>query len=134
VIFPEKGRRSVKNIVTNRWTSITVDCDDPARLAGFWSALLDKPLSDEHDGPGWATVGSRLDSEPRLTFQAVAEPKTGKVRIHLDVQVDDIDRGREQVMALGGRWTRERHDYDEGLVLVMQDPEGNEFCLVQYYD
>src|SRR3978361_1914207 len=114
----------------NRWTSITVDCHDPARLAGFWRALPDKRLSYEHDGPGGATVGSRLDSEPRLTFQAVAEPKAGKVRIHLDVQVDDIDTGREQGTALGGRGTRERHDYDEGVVLVMQDPEGHEFCLV----
>jgi predicted enzyme related to lactoylglutathione lyase len=124
----------VQEDVANRWTAITVDCHDPAGLAEFWSALLGKPLSNEHDGPGWATVGSRLDPEPRLTFQAVAEPKTAKVRIHLDVQVDDIDAGREQVGALGGRWTQERHDYDEGVVLVMQDPEGNEFCLVQYYD
>jgi hypothetical protein len=27
----------------------------------------------------------------------------------------------------------ERHDYDEGIVMVMADPEGNEFCLVQYF-
>ncbi|MGD0928524.1 MAG: hypothetical protein ABR926_25395 [Streptosporangiaceae bacterium] len=26
-----------------------------------------------------------------------------------------------------------RHDYDEGIVMVMHDPEGHEFCLVQYY-
>jgi predicted enzyme related to lactoylglutathione lyase len=120
--------------VANRWTSVTVDCTDPGRLAQFWSALLQRPVSDEHDGPGWATVGSRLDAQPRLTFQAVAEPKSAKVRLHLDVQVDDIDAGREQVRALGGRWTGERYDYDEGVVLVMQDPEGHEFCLVQYYD
>ncbi len=27
----------------------------------------------------------------------------------------------------------ERHDYDEGAVVVMADPEGHEFCHVQYY-
>jgi predicted enzyme related to lactoylglutathione lyase len=40
------------------------------------------------------------------------------------------------------RWSRasaggtgERHDYPgEGVVLVMTDPEGHEFCLVQYFD
>jgi hypothetical protein len=72
-------------------------------------------------------------SKPRLTFQAVPQPKDTKVRIHLDVQVEDIDAGREQVETLGGRWTGERHDYDEGVVLVMQDPGGNEFCLVQNF-
>jgi len=33
-----------------------------------------------------------------------------------------------------GRALVERHDYDDGIVLVMHDPENHEFCLVQYYD
>lgn len=120
--------------MANRWVGITIDCLDPARLASFWSALLDRPVSDEHDDPGWATVGSRLDDQPRLTFQAVPEPKSTKVRIHLDVHVADIDLGRARVEMLGGRWTGERHDYDDGVVTIMNDPEGHEFCLVQYYE
>jgi predicted enzyme related to lactoylglutathione lyase len=119
--------------MANRLSGITIDCADPASLAHFWSTLLGRPVSDEHDGPDWATVGSRLDETPRLTFQRVAEPKRGKVRLHLDVQVDDVDAGRAQVESLGGRWTGERHDYPgEGVVMVMADPEGHEFCIVQY--
>nr|WP_308369420.1 MULTISPECIES: VOC family protein [unclassified Streptomyces] len=57
----------------------------------------------------------------------------GLERLHLDVAVDEIDQGIAQVIALGGRFTGERHDYDEGVVVVMADPEGHEFCLVQYY-
>ncbi len=120
--------------MTNRLTGITIDCADPARLASFWSALLNRAMTGEHsDDAGWATVGSRLDDRPRLTFQRVAEPKATKVRIHLDVQVDDIGTGRRQVERLGGRWSGERHDYNEGVVMVMHDPEGHEFCLVQFY-
>ena len=117
----------------NRLAGVTIDCKDPARLASFWSELLERPVSDEHSGPGWATVGSRHDAQPRLTFQAVPEPKVVKVRLHLDVQVDDIDVGRMQVEKLGGQSTNERHDYPEGVVLVMTDPEGHEFCLVQHH-
>jgi predicted enzyme related to lactoylglutathione lyase len=120
--------------VANTLTSITIDCRDPARLALFWSALLNRPISNEHGSPQWATVGSRLDETPRVTFQRVPEPKTTKVRTHLDVQVDDIDQVRDQVKELGGTWTGQRHDYEEGVVLVMHDPEQNEFCLVQYFD
>jgi len=121
-------------MAANRLAGITIDCADPARLASFWSALLDIAATGEHgDDAGWATVGSRLDDQPRLTFQRVGEPKTGKVRIHLDIQVDDIGPAREQVESLGGCWSGERHDYDEGVVMIMQDPEGHEFCLVQYY-
>jgi len=118
----------------NRWTAVTIDCRDPARLASFWSALLGRPVTAEHgDDARWATVGSRSDLEPRLTFQRVAEPKTAKVRLYLDIQVADIDSGRQQVESLGGRWSGERHDYDEGIVIVMHDPEDHEFCLVQYF-
>ncbi|GGN11940.1 putative enzyme related to lactoylglutathione lyase [Actinoplanes campanulatus] len=55
------------------------------------------------------------------------------MRIHLDVTVDDIEEAMATVLALGGRSTGERHDYDEGVVVVMADPEDHEFCLVQYY-
>jgi hypothetical protein len=56
-------------VVANRWAGITIDCHDPARLASFWSALLGTPISDEHEDPDWATVGSRRGPQPRLTFQ-----------------------------------------------------------------
>jgi predicted enzyme related to lactoylglutathione lyase len=119
----------------NRLAGITIDCADPARLALFWSTLLGRPVTREHgDDARWATVGSRLDDHPRLTFQQVAEPKREKVRIHLDIQVDDVDAARARVESLGGSWSGERHDYDEGAVVVMHDPEQHEFCLVQYYD
>ena len=120
--------------MANRWTGVTIDCADPLRMSAFWATLLGIPPSNEHgDDPNWATVGSRSGQSPRLTFQRVPEPKSTKVRIHLDVQVDDIVAGREQVEALGGRWAGTRNDYDEGVVMVMLDPEGHEFCLVQYY-
>ncbi|MDZ7886627.1 MAG: VOC family protein [Mycobacterium sp.] len=121
--------------MTNRLVGITIDCADPARMASFWSRMLDIAETQEHGhDSGWATVGSRRDNQPRLTFQRVPEPKAGKTRIHLDIQVDSIDAGHRQVESLGGTWSGVRHDYDEGAVMVMQDPEGHEFCIVEYYD
>ena len=112
-------------------SGITIDCLDPGRLAAFWGALLGR--EEVPALPGWRQLGSRGDPATRINFQPVAEPKQGKTRIHLDVTVDDIDEGIRSVLRLGGRETGERHDYDEGVVVVMGDPEGNEFCLVQYY-
>ena len=121
--------------MVTRWFGVTIDCRDPLRLAEFWGTLLGIPASSEHgDDRNWATLGSRSGTSPRLAFQRVPEPKTIKVRIHLDVQVDDIDAGRRQVENLGGRWSGTRHDYDEGVVLVMLDPEDHEFCLVEYFE
>ncbi|QZT61755.1 VOC family protein [Mycolicibacterium austroafricanum] len=121
--------------MTSHWSGVTIDCIDPIRMAEFWGLLLGIESSNEHgDDPGWATLGSRSGPTPRLTFPRVPESKSTKVRIHLDVEVDDIDAGRQQVENLGGRWSGTRHDYDEGVVLVMLDPENHEFCLVQYFD
>ena len=83
---------------------------------------------------GLRQLGERGDAVPRINFQPVPEPKVGKARLHLDITVDDIDEAMRSVVDLGGRWTGERHDCDEGVVVVMADPESNEFCLVQYYD
>lgn len=117
--------------MTNRWGGVTIDCIDPRRVARFWSALLDRDEGPSE--PGWVYLGSRGDALPRLVFQPVPEPKRGKTRIHLDITVDDIAEATAQVVALGGSFTGERHDYDEGVVVVMTDPEGNEFCLAQHY-
>ncbi|MBF6169839.1 VOC family protein [Nocardia blacklockiae] len=115
----------------NRWIGVTVDCLDVERVAGFWSALLDRPPGPSQ--PGWVYLGTLDDPLPRIVFQPVTEAKKGKVRLHLDVAVEDIEQGMAQVVALGGRFTGERHDYEEGVVVVMADPEDHEFCLVQYY-
>jgi len=117
--------------MTNIVAGVTFDCVDPQRVAGFWSALLGREQGPSQDG--WVYLGHRCDPQPRLVFQPVPEAKAGKVRIHLDVSVPDIGEAIEFVTALGGHFTGERHDYDEGAVVVMADPEGHEFCLVQYY-
>lgn len=65
--------------MTNRLVGITIDCADPARLAAFRSAMLNTAETDEHgDDTGWATVGSRGEDQPRLTFQRVPERSRGQ--------------------------------------------------------
>ncbi|NEA42604.1 VOC family protein [Streptomyces sp. SID11385] len=117
--------------MANRWVGVTVDCVDVERVAAFWSTLLDRPRGPSM--PGWVYLGHVDDAQPRLVFQPVREPRRGKVRLHLDVAVDDIATGIAQVLALGGGATGERHEYEEGVVVIMTDPEGHEFCLAQFY-
>jgi predicted enzyme related to lactoylglutathione lyase len=107
--------------MANVWSAVTIDCLDPERVARFWSALLGREPGPSQEG--WVYLGERGDPEPQA----------GKVRIHLDITVDDIGEAMTTVINLGGRFTGERHDYDEGVVVVMADPEDHEFCLVQYY-
>lgn len=115
---------------TFRLHEVTIDCSDVASVSAFWAALFGTDLREPL--PGWQRLGPLTDGGPVVNFQPVAEPKQGKTRIHLDLLTDDLPAAVERVISLGGSETGERHVYDEGTVVVMADPEGHEFCLVQY--
>lgn len=56
------------------------------------------------------------------------------MRLHLDLQVDDLSGALARVQRLGGSTLDQVHEYDEGTVVVVADVEGNEFCLVRRID
>jgi predicted enzyme related to lactoylglutathione lyase len=100
---------------------VTVDAQDPERLAAFWGAVLGVG-AEERDGPYLPLA--RLPNGVSLMFQEVPEPKRVKDRLHVDVRTRDLGAAFERVLALGGR-----HLADVEWWRVMADPEGNEFCL-----
>ncbi|WP_033295247.1 VOC family protein [Amycolatopsis jejuensis] len=111
--------------------NITVDCADPWQLAKFWTEVTGRPVSDE-DQPGDEEVGIELESGVTLLFIAVPEPKAGKNRLHLclkpDVRrEDEVDR----LLALGATLHSDHRRADGSGWAVLQDPEGNEFCVLR---
>ena len=119
-----------------RLRDVVFDCRHPASLARFWAAALDgyeiAPYDEEEldrlrslgfSGPeDDPSVLVEAASGPRLFFNLVPESKVVKNRVHLDLTGDSVER----LVALGARVLAHP---EEGLV-VLADPEGNEFCLV----
>ncbi len=105
---------------------VVVDCADPIRVATFWSELLGRQIVTPDSD--WVN----LEWAPRfgvgLSFQRVSEPRVGKNRVHMDIFCSDLNAIAERVEQLGGR--RAEGYPDDPRVIVMLDPEGNEFCLV----
>ena len=82
---------------------------------------------------------------PPLWFQRVPEEKSGKNRLHLDLyptgrdnaltierRVEIVDQEVTRLEGLGATvLRRERWDEEDesGYFVVLQDPEGNEFCV-----
>ena len=113
------------------WWAVTVDCNDPRRVAEFWAALFGTDLIEPGaDRPGWLRLQPRGSGGPFINFQPVEQRKVGKVRIHLDVFVDDLEGGVRRVVVLGGSDTGSREQLPRGQIAVVRDPEGNEFCLL----
>jgi hypothetical protein len=67
---------------------------------------------------------------PDLLFIRVPEAKAGKNRLHLDLRPDDQAAEVARLETLGARRASVGQSDEVGWV-VMQDPEGNEFCVLQ---
>ena len=110
------------------WGEVTVDCCETEPVARFWAGLLDGSLESQADG--WFRLGPLVPGGPVINFQPVPEAKVGKVRLHLDVWVDDLDAAIAFAEGLGATSLGPVHADPEGTVAMMADPGGNEFCLV----
>jgi hypothetical protein len=110
--------------------NITFDCDDVVKVADFWSAALGRPL-DPASGPGFASIGGgdADRAEPAWYFEKVPEPKVAKNRMHLDL-VDADPSAVDRLVSLGASVVA-KHAIGAHGWTVLQDPEGNEFCIAQ---
>ncbi|MFC0676003.1 VOC family protein [Brachybacterium hainanense] len=109
---------------TFRLLQVTVDARNPHRLAAFWSQATGAPVTEEL-GDGYVVIGT----EPPLAFQQVEDPTPGKNRLHLDGTGGDR---AEQVARLVELGAVEKDTVDMGSFswTVLEDPEGNAFCVV----
>jgi hypothetical protein len=115
-----------------RIANVTFDCTEPAKVARFWSAVLDRPLApDANEFFALVPPADDASGVPTLLFLKVPEPRTAKNRVHLDLATDDREGEVARVLTLGA--TRV-HDNDEYGVrwTTLQDPEGNELCIAEH--
>jgi Glyoxalase-like domain len=134
---------------------ITIDCSAPHELADWWAEALGWQVEPQdesfirrmvetgaaaesdtttHKGAlvwkAGAGVNSPEPGRPRLLFQAVPEPKSGKNRLHFDVRVGPERREAEiaRLLSLGATelWRTSQGPYEWA---TLADPEGNEFCV-----
>ncbi|SEO86597.1 VOC family protein [Amycolatopsis saalfeldensis] len=139
-----------------RQVQVTFDCAEPERVARFWCEVLgyvvppapegfatwddfNRSLPPERQGAGFV-CSDPTGAGPRLYFQRVPEGKVVKNRVHLDVRVGTGLVGAERLATLEAECTRLvalgavrfqllEADGEEESCIVMQDIEGNEFCL-----
>lgn len=141
-----------------RAVQVTLDCADPRSLSLFWCAALGYDFPPPPPGfDSWDDFEAAMlppedrnrasaavdptGTGPRLFFQRVPEGKAAKNRLHLDVRAAPGLEGEERMAALEVEAERlvtlgairvQRHEPAPPLGgghIVMQDPEGNEFCL-----
>lgn len=139
-----------------RIANVTIHAEDPQRLARFWSAVMGYPeptgwpeediaelkaagLTDD-DIADRAEAWDGNPEHQRFYFSRYRHERRQRNRMHLDITPfsdrratrEELEAERDRLVALGateektllGSWG----PYEE-FVIMLRDPEGNEFCL-----
>ena len=117
--------------MTSQLVALSFDAHEPRRLARFWAGVLGWELTKKPDD-GLALWPSD-DTGFHLRFLPTSEPKVGQNQMHFDLTSTSLEDQQETVarsLELGGRHIDVGQRPEEGHV-VLADPEGNEFCVIE---
>ena len=112
--------------MASRVGDMIIDCADPELLAAFWCEVLGYRVF-ARDQSGVAIRGATVS--PDILFIRVSEPKSTKNRLHFDVCPTDREQP-EELARLLGLGAQRSSIVGSGSWIVLEDPEGNEFCLM----
>ena len=104
--------------------SVSFDAADALALARFWAAVFGSDM-DEESTVEKAFVEAAGWGGPNIWFTRVPEPKAAKNRIHFDLRApSSMEAEVSRLEKLGATVAQGYPGH-----VVMQDPEGNEFCV-----
>jgi predicted enzyme related to lactoylglutathione lyase len=114
-----------------RLLALCFDAHDPPELARFWAGVLGWEIADDpHDG---VTLLPSDDTGFRIRFLESQRPKVGQNQMHFDLTSTSLEDQQQTVvrsLELGGRHIDVGQRPEEGHV-VLADPDGNEFCVIE---
>ena len=108
--------------------AITIDCRDPRSLLVFWQQLVGGDLLAESSDD--YMMLENVPTIGMMGFQEVPEAKQVKNRVHLDLEVQDLEEAVASSTRIGARRHGIVHEEPANYFQVMSDPEGNEFCFI----
>ena len=117
--------------MTSHLFALVIDANDPIRLASFWSGVLEREIQETTDD-GVALL-PRDDTEFRIEFFPTQDQKTAPNQMHFDMTSTSLENQQETVaraLELGAQHIDIGQLPEEGHV-VLADPEGNEFCIIE---
>ncbi len=108
--------------------SVVIDCNDFHTMAEFWQQAL-RYVPREPPEKDWVVLADPDGHGVNVSIQQVPEPRRGKNRLHLDLYTEAWEAEVERLVMLGARPHVRTPEPDEDFV-VLEDPEGNLFCVV----
>ena len=110
--------------------SIVIRVRDLERQKAFWMAALDSVPRDEPSDDDFVVLRPRDGVGPNLSLDRLPSEVHLPPRIHLDLYTEDRAQEVERLIGLGAtevHWDKRPADAD---YVILEDPEGNRFCVV----
>ncbi|MGH2724089.1 MAG: VOC family protein [Actinomycetota bacterium] len=110
--------------------SIVLRVHDLQRQQAFWMAALDYVPRDETSDDDFVVLRPRDGVGPNLSLDRLQSEVHLPPRIHLDLYAEHQAEEVERLIALGAtevHWDKRPADAD---YVILTDPEGNRFCVV----
>ena len=117
--------------MTSHLFALCFDANDPLRLAHFWAGVLGREMADDiHDD---VALLPSDDTGFRIRFLSTQEQKVGPNQMHFDLtsaSLEDLQQTVARSLRLGAQHIDLGQRVEESHV-VLADPEGNEFCVIE---
>ena len=110
--------------------SIVLRVDDLRRQVEFWQAALGYERRDDGTSDDFVLLGPPDGGGPHLSLDRVRSDLQIPPRLHLDLYADNQAAEVARLVALGAtevHWDKRPPDAD---YVILADPEGNRFCVV----
>lgn len=113
--------------------SIVVRCYEFDKMSQFWQQALHY-VPREPPSNSWVVLRDPAGKGPNLSLERVPEKRSGKrSRLHLDLYANNREAEVERLISIGAVGYPWRYRTGSDFV-VLEDPDGNLFCVVQKND
>ena len=109
--------------------SIVIACVEFDAMLAFWQAAL-RYVPRDPPSDGWAVLRDPEGRSPNVSLNRVPTRRKNRSRLHLDLYTNQRAAEVERLVTLGAKRYPWRCDPGADFV-VLEDPEGNLFCVVQ---
>jgi hypothetical protein len=109
--------------------SIVIDCNKFEKMLAFWQEALHHVPRNPAKG-GWVVLRDPKRRNPNISLNQVPTKRRGRNRLHLDLYTEDREAEVNRLIKIGAKRHRQRYRPEDDF-RVLEDPDGNLFCVVQ---
>jgi catechol 2,3-dioxygenase-like lactoylglutathione lyase family enzyme len=112
--------------------TVVINVQDMHRAVDFWTAALGYVQREQDRDPEFMMLVDPAGRRLPVSVQLADSPPKEPVRVHLDLYTSEQARHVERLARLGATRVDEWPYPDGADFIVMRDPDGNEFCVIDH--